>query len=539
MSGGSGYVGDETATVTGQNGASVTTAKFLHAHKNGYKAIEIKASDKARATDNNSIFKATVNNPVFYRESGKVYVEPGGGTIVAVSYPTINFNSTSVTGVPDDVKHLVVMGTAVKGRLYQLDSLRRSLDLLTSPSYATNNATLALVPVPTITDLSLSDPPVLGVAAPNLSVDSIISESVGPVVLGFNETAPVYEKPTLVLSSELSLDDLSITSSAPVTLESPNFSDPAISFDTLTAPTFDAPTLTTSFGNATTQIETNEDVELANAELKKISEQINEFRAKAETELHDFNEKNAEYQAEVQRLTQNAQLQQGKEFTDYANKLQKYSAELGLYQQNVNNEVQEYTVNTLQKSLTEWQSKRANELQSYQLHIQDNLNSFNEDMGNYQVKFQEAVKETDIALATTVQNAQLERDKDKQNALQEYTKDLENYRLSLQRYNTDLQKYGAGVGSKVQEYTVNKIQKDIQLWATEQSQKLQKYGADIQKESARFGSEYQLYQRDLTNIFQKHQTMVQELQMLDSQYTRGLQTFVASYREPVQNPKGA
>ena len=32
--------------------------------------------------------------------------------------------------------------------------------------------------------------------------------------------------------------------------------------------------------------------------------------------------------------------------------------------------------------------------------------------------------------------------------------------------------------------------------------------------------------------------MVQELQVLDAQYQRGLQTFVASYQEPQQNAKG-
>ena len=33
--------------------------------------------------------------------------------------------------------------------------------------------------------------------------------------------------------------------------------------------------------------------------------------------------------------------------------------------------------------------------------------------------------------------------------------------------------------------------------------------------------------------------MTQELQVLDAQYTRGLQTFIASYKEPIQNAKGA
>ena len=134
------------------SGATVTTAKFLHAHKSGYKAIEIDAADKARATDSGSILYATSKSPVYYRENGKVHVKPDGGTVVAVNYPTINHDDATITGVPDDVKHLVIMGTAVKGRLFQLDALRRSLDNLIAPDYNTANANLVLVPVPSITD---------------------------------------------------------------------------------------------------------------------------------------------------------------------------------------------------------------------------------------------------------------------------------------------------------------------------------------------------------------------------------------------------
>ena len=102
------------------SGATLTTAKFLYAHKSGYPANEIKPEMSASASDNDSIYLATVQSPSFYRETGKIYVIPSGGSVVAVAYPAIEYDDPAITGVPDDVKHLVVYGTAVKGRLNQL-----------------------------------------------------------------------------------------------------------------------------------------------------------------------------------------------------------------------------------------------------------------------------------------------------------------------------------------------------------------------------------------------------------------------------------
>jgi len=432
VSSGTGYAGTDVAAVVGDEGVAVTTAKFLYAHNQGYRALEIDAANKQRAEDSDSIYQATTQNPVFYREAGRIYIEPAGGSAVVVKYPTINYDDADIAGVPDDVKHLVVMGAAVKGRLYQLDVLRRSVDDLTAPSYAEES--LSLVPLPSIADLSISE-----------------------------------SAPTLVLSAEPTLSDLSISSTPPVAPGSPSFTDTLVVMNEANAPTYDAPALVTSFANATTQIETNEDVELANAELSKIGAQLNEYKSKVDNELNKFNEAQVEYQSEVGIATQEAQMKQGKEFQEYSSKLQLFQSELEKYQQEVNKEVTEYTTNKLQKDLSIWQQKR------------------NDDMKEYAAK--------------------------------------------LELYKTNLT-------NEKEIYTINEIQKEIGLWQAEQTQRLQKYGQDLQQASAKYGSEFQTYQSDLSSIFQKHQTMVQELQVLDTQYQRGLQTFVASYQEPQQNAKG-
>jgi hypothetical protein len=430
-SGGTGYANSDTISIADSDGVAVSTAKFLYAHRQGYKAIEINSADKARATDSDSIYHATTNNPVFWRESGKVYVEPVGGSVVVVNYPDIKHDDTDVTGVPDDVKHLVIMGTAVKGRLYQLDNLRRTLDDIEAPSYAEES--LSLVPIPSIVDLSTSE-----------------------------------NAPTLVLEP-ISLSDLAITTTLPITPNNPDFTNILVSTTEATPPTYAMPTQAISFSNAVTQIETNEDVELANAELDKIGTQITELKTSMDNQMNKFNEEMTKYQAEIQMATQEAQMKQGKEFQSYSGEISKYQAELNRYQQEVNKEVTEYATNTLQKDLQIWQKKR-----------NDNM--------------------------------------------QEYAAKLDLYKTNL--------------SNEKEIYAINKIQKDIGTWQTQQGQKLQKYGADLQQASTKFGSEFQNYQTSINNVFQKHQTMVQELQVLDAQYQRGLQTFVASYREPEKNAKG-
>ena len=332
VSSGTGYAATDVAAVVGDEGIAATTAKFLYAHKSGYRAIEIDAANRQRAEDSDSIYKATTNSPVFYRESGRIYVEPTGGSVVVVSYPTINYNDSDVTGVPDDVKHLIIMGAAVKGRLFQLDNLRRSVDNEVAPNYS--ELSLSLLPIPSIGDLSVLE------SAPTLAL----------------EAAPV-------------ISNLSITATPPVAPSTPSFATTLVNMGEVTAPSYDAPALVVSYANAVTQIETNEDVELANAELAKISTQLNEYKSTVENKLNIFNEQSSKYQAEIGIATQEAQMSQAKDFQEYSSKLEKYSGEVAVYQQLVNKEVSEYTTNNLQKDLSIWQQKRNDDMQAYGLKL--------------------------------------------------------------------------------------------------------------------------------------------------------------------------
>ena len=172
----------------------------------------------------------------------------------------------------------------------------------------------------------------------------------------------------------------------PVSLSSPSFSTPDISSVSLvnvgTPPTYTAPAVggateeltasMTSVADDTTGtdvdfkdfskwftavgelIEDEEDIELASAQIQKIQTYIQSYSQAMQNQLNTFNDANAEYQAKLQESIQQAQIDAAeaqqesslllqKENQEYAANLQKLSAEVGLYQAEVNEKVQKIT----------------------------------------------------------------------------------------------------------------------------------------------------------------------------------------------------
>jgi len=579
------------------SGATVSTAKFLYAHKSGYEANEIKPEMKARATDTGSIYLATSESPVFYREGGTVYVLPGGGTVQAVQYPTIAYDDSAVAGVPDDVKHLVIMGTAVKGRLHQINLVREGVSTITSPNYT--SASVTLENTPSITDLSISASAPTSPSTPSFSYSdvssdqlSLANEIVEPILSiddmpTITATVPSYNKPALVLGPAPTITDLSFANiTAPTNPTKPTYNYIEIGAidgisDTSVGsigdePNYQAPPRVASVTQAETYIRTDEDVELANAELQKVSIELNKYQQDIANALNEFNEENAVYQTKLQKAIQDARLDQerilaeiqmeqdnkrqdrlqnlNKQVQEYEGELQAYATEWQKYTQDLNNQIQLYQANEIQGKLEVWQKERNDDLSKFQLDIQNNLNVFNEEntkyqaevsreMSNFQKDIQKAIEQTRMELqvrtakqsegtSIKVQESQMKLQKDIENAIRNYQKQVDEYGSKLSLYQANLQKYSAEVDKEVNEYTINEIQKEISLWNQKQSQLLSKYGTDLQNNTSKFQSEFGVYGRKLDVEFQKHGTMMQELALLERQYQQGLQTFIASYRTP-------
>jgi hypothetical protein len=260
--------------------------------------------------------------------------------------------------------------------------------------------------------------------------------------LATDETAPTYTAPVLEastsfsnFSSGLSETDpgvFSLTAVEPSAPSDPSFSTPAI--DTITIsnlgipPTYTAPvvggvseeltttlTATTSDGYGTDAdfrdfsmwfttvgelIEDEEDIELAGAQIQKISAYIQAYSGAMQNQLNIFNDANTEYQGKLQEAIQqsqiNAQETQSeaslllqKENQEYGAKLQKYSSNLNKYQADVTKEVQEYQQKLSQYQLElstssqAWQKQESDKVSRYQSEVQNSLNIFNKENAVY------------------------------------------------------------------------------------------------------------------------------------------------------------
>ena len=95
---------------------------------------------------------------------------------------------------------------------------------------------------------------------------------------------------------------------------------------------YNAPSVSPDYADANNWINVEEDEELLAARMQVISGQLNEFKSDIANAGAEFNKLNIEYQAELQRSIQNAQL--GSQ--DDAQKLQKYLQEVTAYGADVN-----------------------------------------------------------------------------------------------------------------------------------------------------------------------------------------------------------
>jgi len=706
LTAGSGYDGNEVVTVSSSNGVDVSTSKFLYAHKNGYEAIEITPSMKGRASDNGSIYKATDTNPVYFREGGKVTILPTGGKVAVVSFPTILYNHADVTGVPDDVKHLVIMGTAVKGRLNQLNDLRMAIKDISNPDYTI--PTMVFDPIPDIDDLVISAnvPSLTLSAAPSISplniqashpstppspvfthADISDSESIGSTSISEPSQSSTYVSPTMtigtfpvlswdtgslpvcpsynwdtidevlssmVMPSEVVLPTLSISVAPTLTWDMPSLpvaptisekvvADFSSSYPNYTPPVMNAP----DWADTNTWISTEEDNEMLAARVMEIQAKVAEYSARLQESQAAFNKDNSIFQAIVQEKIQEAQLSDGavaKTIQLYQNDVQKYTAKvnsviqenqalfqvwqiewstkLQKYQADMTSVINKYqaeiaAANQLSKSKVEvranqlkedstkntaaiqtfqaevtsfqadvasvtqvnqgkisaWQVEMQTNLQKYTTDIQNNLNIFNSSNAEYQSLVKFAIENAKMKQERLVTELKLQQDASKQNQLQKLQKEVQEYSNRLGRYSAEVQDYQAKVSTEIQEWTTNNLQHSIAQWTTERSTEIQKYSADLQKYSAesqneqqiyaineiqkeiqlysseqanrlgkfqsdiqnetqKFQSEFGVYTKKTDSEFQKHQTMMQELQLLQQQYQQGLQMFIASYTTP-------
>ena len=493
---------------------------------------------------------------------------------VNLDFSAVTYDDSSITNFPDEAEPAVVLYAARNGIQRLMNDLNLSVsDLsisatqpvpptLSTVSYSdATNADASATAVSPITVGSVSDidptnsvpaytKPTVGlsvVSIPDLSISSSapsipsigtvsysdasnqsgFAEDMSSVTFGtvpsqidVSSNAPAYTKPTISLSS-VAISDLSISASAPTAHD---ISSASVSFSAST-PNFVPPTLSVDTTQFETFLETDEDAELAQLQLGRLNNEVQQYQANIQKEVATFNRDVQVYQAELQKSIKDAELTSASE----AQQMQEYSNDIQLYAQNVNKEVQQYQANT-QKELTLYQSRTGVELQQYSQDIQNELNEFNKENTLYQMEFQEAVtkfqadqqkvvEQARIDLAKAQQDAQnatnvdiANKAKDQelalQNAINNMQETINNNNSLLAKFQQELGLYAQNVAKEVQEYQQN-TQKEITLYQSRTNVELQKYGQDIQNELNEFNKENVRYQAEMQDELAKHNTALQ------------------------------
>ena len=258
------------------------------------------------------------------------------------------------------------------------------------------------------------------------------------------------------------ITDLTVTVVPPDAPLTPSFSAASVSAVTnraisASAPTYDNTIASSEFGDLATLIDTDEDVELATAKVQEINALI-------QNELNEFNEANILFQATIQRETQEDTLI-----------LQKYQADLAVYQAEVGAQVQEYT------------QKLQRGTQQYQLDIQNELNEFNKENARYQANIQAEIAKFQVDAA----EAQKEGDLEFQARIQDYTQELA-------LFGGEVQKYQAETQSAVQ--TMQGTVANNQALLTKYQAEIAEYQAEVAAETQEQSVKMQHYQLLYTQL---------------------------------------
>ena len=307
-------VADEVSVTDGTT--SSETHKILYVLLDDQPCRLVPAFKRGRIQDSSDMEFANASDPAYYIQDRKINVFPNSGTVKMVGVPVYNQGSplsaseSTIPNFPDEYEYLVTLYAAIKALNQILNNL-----------HSNSSITTAIGLMKTQIDNAVTE---IGETITNVDNDLDTALTAMKTAAGrINTAAP----------SALVLDDLNITAVAP---SSPDLSDNSISFTT-SAPTY----VTSAYDSVALN---NEDIELAQTQISKRQSDI-------QNQLNVFNEKNVEYQAELQRSIENARLSS----QDDAQSLQKYSAEISEYSSNINKQVSEYQQNLAQK-LQEFQS---------------------------------------------------------------------------------------------------------------------------------------------------------------------------------------
>jgi len=253
--------------------------------------------DRYDATDAESLNYRSKYNPGYYELAGSIHTIPAAGSgnndivVTQLFYDTgVAYGDEVPDNFPESYAYLVAIYAAVRSITANMGSLISGL----------SSFSVTAVPPDAVTAPSFTTPDISGIFNPATSPPTYTPPKIGGAT----------EELTTTITNDTDADANKL-----------DFSD--------------------WFEVAGDYIQTDEDVELASAQISKISTYLTAYQAAMQNQLNEFNDANVEYQAQLQQAQAEAGLKLQEENQEYSAKLQKYSSDLSTYQGEVSSQVSE------------------------------------------------------------------------------------------------------------------------------------------------------------------------------------------------------
>lgn len=279
-----------SATTTTTYQLSLTGKRVLSVRKGSWPAYQVPLGWEGKVTDTNSLHYAQAHDPKFIIATDVLYVYPAAtpeASVLVYSYPSVANTDSAIASFPDELEPAVVRWAAM------MVVLKKIYDVVFQ-SYGSH---VWAGPV---------TPPSAPLAS-SLAWTTVIGQNPAATTVGSFPLAPTYTPPTL--------------------------------------------DLTTPYGELDTALDTEEDVEQAQAKINEIQARIGEYQAKVQNGQIAFQASYVTWEEEVKKAFENARLAQEKILTE---------AKLDLDVEQLN------AIKTLEADVTEYQQN----LTRYQIQVQ-------------------------------------------------------------------------------------------------------------------------------------------------------------------------
>lgn len=256
----------------GSAGATLATGmELFNVRRGSFPAYELDANMRYKAVNTSSMHYVTTKNPAYYKLDNKVFVLP-----------------KPATATPTKAYASYIAPATVTYSATSISNFPHELEYLVALKAAVSNLQEKMV------NITFPDDIVLPVAP--------------------------------------SLDNSYTLLTAPTAPAAATFTHVSVTLPT--APVFVAPSNTlysTAIGTVTTQIETNEDIELASVKLQQVQESIQNYNQELQSAIADYNKENAIFQTTISKLLQEAQLTLSQESQEYQANISLYSSQVNAY----------------------------------------------------------------------------------------------------------------------------------------------------------------------------------------------------------------